>query len=165
VILEQFALLYHFELTLHVILDFFQQLILVLQETHNQAQRFLTCLLLPAPVSSSDTCSDTCRVTVVDFSFLIVLLLLLFWIVGSINPRNHSFSDPASNLGLEDIIRKALMGNLEERQEEHQGGVGAQSAINNTPGAGGDGRQEANPSPSMGMHKSRSQHYTSSEEI
>uniref|UniRef100_A0A4W6ETL8 Nuclear receptor corepressor 1 n=1 Tax=Lates calcarifer TaxID=8187 RepID=A0A4W6ETL8_LATCA len=69
---------------------------------------------------------------------------------GSINPRNHSFNDPASNLGLEDIIRKALMGNLEERQEEHQGGVGA---INNTPGAGGDGRQEANPSPSMGKQK------------
>lgn len=73
-----------------------------------------------------------------------------FGFAGSINPRNHSFSDPASNLGLEDIIRKALMGNLEERQEEHQGGIGAI----NIPGAGCDSRQEATPSPSMGMHKS-----------
>ncbi|KAM3601292.1 uncharacterized protein V6R79_010235 [Siganus canaliculatus] len=69
---------------------------------------------------------------------------------STINPRNHSFSDPASNLGLEDIIRKALMGNLEERQDEHQGGV---AAVNNTSSVGGDGRQEANPSPSMGKQK------------
>ncbi|KAM9384950.1 nuclear receptor corepressor 1 isoform 2-T2 [Pholidichthys leucotaenia] len=69
----------------------------------------------------------------------------------NINPRNHSFSDPASNLGLEDIIRKALMGNLEERQEDHQGGIGG--AISNTPGPGGDTRPEASPSPSMGKQK------------
>lgn len=45
------------------------------------------------------------------------------------------------------------MGNLEERQDEHQGGV-------NNNSTGGEGRQETNPSPSMGRHEIHSQSYT-----
>lgn len=36
-------------------ISLFQQQIIVLQETHSQAQRFLTCLLSPALVSNSMT--------------------------------------------------------------------------------------------------------------
>ncbi|TRZ01518.1 hypothetical protein DNTS_001918, partial [Danionella cerebrum] len=71
--------------------------------------------------------------------------------VGSVNPRNHSFSDPASNLGLEDIIRKALMGNMEEKQEDqqHQSQIGTGASIS-------EGRQEASQSPNTGKQKMQS---------
>ncbi|XP_026106456.1 nuclear receptor corepressor 1 isoform X3 [Carassius auratus] len=66
---------------------------------------------------------------------------------NSVNPRNHSFSDPASNLGLEDIIRKALMGNMEEKQEDQQQQRQVQLGTGNTSGSISDSRQEASPSP------------------
>uniref|UniRef100_A0A8C1AU84 Nuclear receptor corepressor 1 n=1 Tax=Cyprinus carpio carpio TaxID=630221 RepID=A0A8C1AU84_CYPCA len=74
---------------------------------------------------------------------------------SNVNPRNHSFSDPASNLGLEDIIRKALMGNMEEKHEDQQQQQ-AQLGTGNTSGSISDSRQEASPSPNTGKQKLQS---------
>ncbi|KAK2816277.1 hypothetical protein Q7C36_022548 [Tachysurus vachellii] len=71
---------------------------------------------------------------------------------SNVNFRNHSFSDPASNLGLEDIIRKALMGTVDERSEEQT--QQAQS-VALTAGSNSEGRQEANPSPSTGRYSAK----------
>ncbi|KAL7986881.1 hypothetical protein Chor_005800 [Crotalus horridus] len=39
--------------------------------------------------------------------------------MGSVSARGPSLADPASNLGLEDIIRKALMGSFDDKGEDH----------------------------------------------
>ncbi|XP_027945282.1 nuclear receptor corepressor 1 isoform X13 [Eumetopias jubatus] len=75
---------------------------------------------------------------------------------GSVSSRGHSFADPASNLGLEDIIRKALMGSFDDKAEEH--GVVMSQPVGVVPGGantsvvtGGETRrEEGDPSPHSG---------------
>ncbi|XP_047565155.1 nuclear receptor corepressor 1 isoform X15 [Lutra lutra] len=75
---------------------------------------------------------------------------------GSVSSRGHSFADPASNLGLEDIIRKALMGSFDDKAEEH--GVVLSQPVGVMPGgantsvvtSGETRREEGDPSPHSG---------------
>ncbi|XP_019612955.2 nuclear receptor corepressor 1 isoform X15 [Rhinolophus sinicus] len=78
---------------------------------------------------------------------------------GSVSSRGHSFADPASNLGLEDIIRKALMGSFDDKVEDH-GVVMSQpvgvvpSGANTTVVTSAETRrEEGDPSPHSGVCK------------
>uniref|UniRef100_A0A8C0WPR1 Nuclear receptor corepressor 1 n=1 Tax=Castor canadensis TaxID=51338 RepID=A0A8C0WPR1_CASCN len=75
---------------------------------------------------------------------------------GSVSSRSHSFADPASNLGLEDIIRKALMGNFDDKVEDH--GVVIPQPVGIVPGSASTSvvtssetrRDDGDPSPHSG---------------
>lgn len=71
---------------------------------------------------------------------------------GPVSARGHSFADPASNLGLEDIIRKALMGNFDDKVEDHNIAMGLAPGGTNSalPTNSETRREETNPSPNPG---------------
>lgn len=78
---------------------------------------------------------------------------------GAVSSRSHSFADPASNLGLEDIIRKALMGSFDDKVEDH--GVVMSHPVGIMPGSASTSvvtssearRDEGEPSPHAGVCK------------
>uniref|UniRef100_A0A2K5RS44 SANT domain-containing protein n=1 Tax=Cebus imitator TaxID=2715852 RepID=A0A2K5RS44_CEBIM len=78
---------------------------------------------------------------------------------GSVSSRGHSFADPASNLGLEDIIRKALMGSFDDKVEDHgvvmsqPMGVVSGTANTSVVTSGETRREEGDPSPHSGVCK------------
>lgn len=75
---------------------------------------------------------------------------------GPVSARCHSFADPASNLGLEDIIRKALMGSFDDKGDDH--GLLMAQPLGLVPGGPNPAlpansetrREDANPSPNPG---------------
>lgn len=75
---------------------------------------------------------------------------------GAVSSRSHSFADPASNLGLEDIIRKALMGSFDDKVDDH--GVVMPQPVGVVPGSASTSvvtssetrRDEGDPSPHSG---------------
>ncbi|KAM7068599.1 nuclear receptor corepressor 1 isoform 11-T11 [Molossus nigricans] len=78
---------------------------------------------------------------------------------GSVSSRGHSFADPTNNLGLEDIIRKALMGSFDDKVEDH--GIVLSQPMGVVPGgantsvvtSGETRREEGEPSPHSGVCK------------
>ncbi|XP_025027010.1 nuclear receptor corepressor 1 isoform X4 [Python bivittatus] len=75
---------------------------------------------------------------------------------GAVSARGPSLADPASNLGLEDIIRKALMGSFDDKGEDHAlvmaqpMGLVPSGSSASLPASSETRREEASPSPNPG---------------